>query len=75
MVEEGRRKAAQDHVEKDVLKGAGYTINEEDNLDWKYVQIVPPPRKQPKATDLIKISDLPKFCQPAFGYTKSLNQI
>lgn len=74
-VAEQRKHTAQVHEQKDVLKGQGYTIKEEDNLDWKFVQIIPPPKKQPDATDLVAITDLPKFCQPAFGYTKSLNQI
>jgi len=50
-----------------------YTIKEDDNLDWKFISITPPPKKEPKATDLIKIEMLPKYCRQAFGYTKSLN--
>jgi antiviral helicase SLH1 len=28
-----------------------------------------------KTSELVKIEQLPKFCRPAFGYTKALNQI
>lgn len=47
----------------------------EDNEDWKFIEITPPPKKEAAATDLVKIADLPPYCQPAFGYTKTLNQI
>jgi len=53
----------------------GSKVVEEDTLDWKHIQITPPPKKEAKSTELVKISDLPRFCQPAFGYTKQLNQI
>jgi pre-mRNA-splicing helicase BRR2 len=54
---------------------SGNTIKEEETEDYKYIQIIPPPKKEPKQTDLVKIADLPKYCQQAFGYTKQLNQI
>ena len=38
------------------------TFKEEDNFDWKYVQIIPPPKTEMKKHDLVAISDLPKFC-------------
>ena len=63
------------HVYEKPKEKSNAIIREEDNEDWKFTQIEPPPKKEPKKTDLIKISDLPKFCQPAFTTTTQLNQI
>lgn len=52
-----------------------YKVKEEDNEDWKFIEITPPPKKAMQQADLVKISDLPKFCQPAFRTAKALNQI
>lgn len=52
-----------------------YQIKEEDNEDWKFIEITPPPKKEMQKTDLVKISDLPKYCQPAFRTAEALNQI
>jgi len=51
------------------------TIKEVDHEDWQFTQIEPPAKKEPKKTDLIKIVDLPKFVQPAFSTTQTLNHI
>ena len=52
-----------------------YEIKEEDTFDWRFIQLVPPPKNDKSDEGLVKIADLPKFCQGAFGYTKTLNRI
>ena len=52
-----------------------HTFKEEDNLDWKYVQIIPPPKKEMPQGERVQIDSLPKYARAAFGYTKALNQI
>jgi hypothetical protein len=61
------------YVDKDAHKG--YEIKEEDTFDWRFIQLVPPPKSGKAEEGLIQIADLPKFCQGAFGYTKTLNRI
>mmetsp|Transcript_12630 Transcript_12630/g.19641 ORF Transcript_12630/g.19641 Transcript_12630/m.19641 type:complete len:95 (+) Transcript_12630:422-706(+) len=31
----------------------GSTIKEEENFDWKFISITPPPKKEPKKGDLV----------------------
>jgi pre-mRNA-splicing helicase BRR2 len=52
-----------------------HTFKEEDNFDWKFVQIIPPPKKEMPQGDRVQIDSLPKYARAAFGYTKALNQI
>jgi ATP-dependent helicase YprA (DUF1998 family) len=47
----------------------------EENEDWKFIEITPPPKKTMEDKDLMKVEDLPPFARQAFGYTKTLNQI
>lgn len=37
----------------------GYKIEEEDNDEYKFVQIIPPPKDPAPKKDLIPITDLP----------------
>ena len=53
----------------------GHTFREVEADAWKLVEVTPPPRKEIAAGDLVQITDLPKYAQQAFGYTKALNQI
>ena len=46
-----------------------------DTDAWKLVEVTPPPKKELAAGELVKIADLPKYAQKAFGYTEALNQI
>lgn len=65
--------ASNTYQSKDVHKN--YEIKEEDTFDWRFIQLVPPPKGDKNEEGLIKIVDLPKFCQGAFGLTKTLNRI
>jgi hypothetical protein len=47
----------------------------EDNDDWKFVSITPPPKAPIPKSGLIAIEALPKFAQKAFGSASHLNQI
>ena len=59
--------------QKSELKGC--TFKEEDNMDWKFVQIIPAPKKEAKSAELVLIESLPKYCHQAFGSTKALNLV
>ena len=50
-------------------------IKTEENDDWKYVQITPPPKPPLDKADLVEIKKLPKFAQEAFKSTTHLNRI
>lgn len=64
MVElEASEKFSANVYEKKQPQAGDSKIIEEDNEDWKYIQVLPPPRKEPKKADLIKVTDLPKYCQ------------
>jgi hypothetical protein len=45
----------------------------EDNDDWKFVSITPPPKAPIPKSGLIAIEALPKFAQKAFGSASHLN--
>lgn len=38
-----------------------YLINEEENDEYKYVQVIPPPKEKVGVKDLIPITDLPQW--------------
>ncbi len=60
--------------EKPELK-KGFTQVEEENDEFKYVQIIPPPKIDTGKKDLIAITEIPQFAQRAFGSASHLNQI
>lgn len=51
------------------------TVITEDYEEYKYVQIIPPPKDPINTKDLIPISQLPPWAHKAFGSTKHLNTI
>lgn len=52
-----------------------YTVHQNETDDYKYVQIIPPPKDPISVKDLVPIVDLPPWAQKAFGSTKHLNVI
>lgn len=58
------------------MTGAGKSqIKTEENDDWKYVEITPPPKPPIDKSNLVKISSLPRFAQEAFKSATHLNRI
>jgi len=45
----------------------GSKIKQDENDDWKFVEITPPPKAPVDSKTLISIKSLPKFCHQAFG--------
>ena len=62
--EKNEREAKKDHV-----------IVEEENDEYKYVQIVPPVKPKDSKKDLIPVTELPPWAQRAFSSTTHLNLI
>lgn len=50
-------------------------VQVEENDDWKYVEITPPPKAPVNKDGLVPISSLPPFARPAFGESPHLNVI
>ena len=50
-------------------------IRTEENDDWKFVEITPPPKPPLDKSKLVSIKDLPKFAQEAFHLATHLNKI
>ena len=72
--EERKRDMDQQSYDRPQVK-KGYKIDEEDNDEFKFVQITPPPKEPYGKKDLIPIMDLPQWAQRAFGTATHLNQI
>jgi activating signal cointegrator complex subunit 3 len=52
-----------------------YLVKVEENEEYKYVQITPPPKDPINVKSLIPIDSLPPWARKAFGGTKHLNTI
>lgn len=50
-------------------------IRQEENDDWKFVEVTPPPKTPIEKTNLVAIAALPKWCHQAFKTATHLNQI
>ena len=72
---ERQRKAYQSQVYERPEDKKDYLIESEENDDYKFVQITPPPKDVILNKDLVPISSLPPWAQKAFGSTKQLNTI
>lgn len=70
-----QRKTHKSQVYEKPEEKKDYIINTEDNDDFKYVQIVPPPKEFVPTKNLIAIADLPMWARKAFGNTQHLNTI
>ena len=58
------------------LIGAGKSeVRTEENDDWKFVEITPPPKPPLDKTQLVPIASLPKFARRAFPSATHLNRI
>lgn len=75
VVEEEDKGADANIFVQDSKTAKEYTVKEQDNDDWKHIEIIPPPKKEAQKSDLIKITELPKYCQTAFSGATNLNQI
>lgn len=53
----------------------GSKIRQDENDDWKFVEITPPPKVPIDKKNLISIKQLPRFCHEAFSTATNLNQI
>ena len=67
--------AAKAQIYKDMVGLGKSEIRTEENDDWKYVEITPPPKPPLDKTNLVKISSLPKFAHEAFRSATHLNRI
>ena len=57
------------------MGGGESKVTTEDNDDWRYVSIAPPPKAELSRKGLVPVASLPKFAQGAFSSTQHLNQI
>lgn len=70
--DEGANKA---QVYKEMTGQTKSEIRAEENDDWKFVEITPPPKPPLDKTKLIRIDELPPFAREAFGSASHLNRI
>ncbi len=70
-----RRGAGDSQVFEKPEEKKDYIVSTEDNDEYRFVQITPPPKKAIDKKDLIAISSLPVWAQKAFGSTTHLNTI
>lgn len=59
-------------IYKNLTEGKSQIVTE-DNDDYKFVSITPPPKAPVPKTGLVAINSLPKFAQQAFGSASHLN--
>lgn len=74
-IEHTKEQKAQIYVNMVVGEGSKSKIRQEENDDWKWVEITPPPKPEMDKGQFISIASLPKFAQQAFSTATHLNQI
>ena len=67
--------AAKAQIYKEMAGMGKAEITTEENDDWKYVTIAPPPKPPLDKANLVKVTSLPKFAQEAFKTATHLNRI
>ena len=73
VIERSREQQAQ--IYKAQATAGKSTIRTEENDDWKFIEITPPPKEPLDKKNFVKIDSLPKFAQGAFSSATHLNQI
>jgi hypothetical protein len=61
-VEMDHSKEVKAQIYANAIATEGSKIRQDENDDWKFVEITPPPKPQIDKKNLISIKSLPKFC-------------
>jgi hypothetical protein len=70
-----QRKGGENQVFEKPEMNKDYVVSTEDNDEYRFVQITPPPRENIDKKNLVAVSSLPVWAQKAFGSTTHLNTI
>lgn len=70
-----QRRGGENQVFEKPEEKKDYIVTSEDNDEYRFVQITPPPKDPIDKKDLVAISSLPVWAQKAFGTTSHLNTI